>query len=198
MSIVKLHDTWGHEVTSAPSVEPVTRAAYFKDHIMSDETDIDNYIDEMLKAARQVVEVHLGRKLITQTVQIIADSFPGGDIELPFPPVQSITSIAYRDTAGSNQTETGYTLRAGNNNKNAVLQQPTSGWPSTDEEPQAVTITMVCGYGDAASDVPEAIKFAIMQLASSWYAQRESISPVNMSTVPQHLEWALSAYRTWY
>lgn len=45
------------------------------------------------------------------------------------------------------------------------------------------------------ADVPNTIKVAIMQLASSWYANRESVSPGNIKEVPHNLQFLLDAHK---
>jgi len=181
---VRIKD-WSAVTSVAPAKTAVT-AAEFKSYIRLDGTAEDTYIAGLLNAAIALVQQLTNRKLITQTVQVLFDRMPlgAGNLEIPFPSVQSVTSVAYRDTAGDDQTETGYTLRAGNDNMFAVLQEPTAGWPSTDDEPQAWTLTYVVGYGDDPDDVPEALRHAIMQIAAGWYENREALTALSIKAVP--------------
>ena len=195
---VRLSD-WSAVTSVAPVKEPVT-SAEFKSYIRLDGTAEDTYIAGLKSAARLLVEQLTNRKIITQTVQVLFDRMPfgAGNIDIPFPAVQSVTSVAYRDTAGDVETETGYTLRAGNHNMFAALQEPTSGWPSTDDEPQAWTFTYVVGYGDDPSDVPESLRQAIMQIAAGWYEHRESITSLPLNAVPWQAGIVIEQYKMRY
>ncbi len=143
--------------TVAPATEPVTLAEA-KAHLGVTISDDDARIQSLLVAAREWVESTTGLALITQTWVAKLDNFPPGDIlKLPKTPIQSITSVGYVDTNGADQTCTGYTLDAIGER---LYLQYGEDWPSTQGIENAVTITYVTGYGDAA-DVPESIKQAI-------------------------------------
>src|SRR4029077_18050283 len=57
-------------------------------------------------AAREYGETVTHRAFITQTWDDVRDGFPGSDeaIWLPRPPLISVTSVTYIDTAGATQT----------------------------------------------------------------------------------------------
>lgn len=60
-------------------------------------------------------------------------------------------------------------------------------WPSTTLRPaNGVCVTFVAGYGDAATDVPEKVKQALLLLIAGWYEQRESFvtTGVNINPIP--------------
>jgi uncharacterized phiE125 gp8 family phage protein len=64
---------------------------------------------------------------------------------------------------------------------------------------ELIRISYTCGYGDAATDVPQALRQAILLLLGHWYAQRETAADVAQREVP----WAATAlcqlYRTqWF
>lgn len=61
-------------------------------------------------------------------------------------------------------------------------------WPATLRVPNAVQIFLTAGYGNDASSAPAALKVALMQLAGTWYQNRESVSDLTMKTIPYHLE----------
>ena len=133
----------------------------------------------------------LGRALITQTWVMKLARFPCGGswslsdfgyrmaaIEVPLPPLQSITSIVYLDRAGASQTLSASRYQVVSRGKKPSLIVPAYGevWPVTRDQPQAVTVTFVAGYGAAAEDVPAPIRSAGLLMVSDLYQNREAQS----------------------
>lgn len=118
----------------------------------------------VIKAAREWCEEETGRRLVTQTVRATYHAFPCGPIRLPVAPVQSVTSLQYKDANGTTQTLTTHVPLL---DAPAPLLYPPeeAGWPATRwNRPDAVTVTFVAGYG-GASAVPERFKQAILLIA---------------------------------
>lgn len=164
------------KLITAPAVEPVTLAEA-KTHLRVDGTDDDALITALITAARQDCEHRLGRALIDQIWEKVLDAFPEA-IELPRPPVSSIVSVTYYDTAGALQTldAADYSLD-GENDFGPAWLTPVydTDWPDTYAIPNAVRVRCTCGYGASGSAVPEAIKAWIKLRVGALYAQRESI-----------------------
>lgn len=183
---------------SAPAVEPVG-SAEAKAHSRISLSDEDTLIDALIVAARQMAEQVTNRALITQTWKLYLDEFPSGDcIDLPYSPLQSVTSVSYIDTDGATQTfsNTLYDIDTISEPGRLVLK-PDSQWPDTKlGQVNAVTITYIVGYGDDAEDVPEPIKLAIKFLVGHWFENRELSSPgVDVSLVPKTFDWILMPWR---
>lgn len=111
----------------------------------------------------------LRRPLITQTWKLTLDQFPGwaDAISIPLPPLQSITTIKYYDTAGVLQTmdAADYIVDA-QSEPARVTPTIDDSWPQTQERVGAVEIVFVAGYG-AASDVPRRFKeWMLMQVGA--------------------------------
>ena len=129
----------------------------------------------IVRGAREHFERICKRSFLTQTWQMRMRSFPGWEIEVPMPPLQSVTSIAYTDTNGDAQTvdASDYIVDI-----YGILGriEPAFGetWPVARDIPNSVVVTFVAGYGDAASDVPEDLKRAIKLLGGTMYNTRES------------------------
>ena len=75
-----------------------------------------------------------------------------------------------------------------------LRQVPTLTVSSVADDAEAVRVVYTAGYGDAATDVPQAIRQAILLLVGAWYGQRESISPETVREVPFAVTALLSAY----
>jgi len=89
--------------TIAPASEPITLTEA-KAHLRveTDFTEDDTIIGTFISAARESCEARTGRQLVTATYALRLGGFPCGDsIELPKPPLVSVTSITYVDTDGT-------------------------------------------------------------------------------------------------
>ena len=153
-----------YKVTVEPTTEPIT-LDQFKDALRVTGCDFDEQLTELLKVCRKQVELDSMRKLITQTVVMYMDEFPNDEeIEIRLAPIQSISHVKYYDDNGTQQT-----FDSANYWTNLIETPPElclkSGlwWPLTQlERPNAVEVTMVCGYGAAAA-VPVEAKLAIKE-----------------------------------
>lgn len=147
-------------------------------HVRRDDSDDDAKITALIAVAMSRldgIDGILGRALITQTWSEQLDRFPVGDrLELPLAPAQSIGSIEYYDFDNAPQTlaASNYSLHTRAFGSYVKLGAQSS-WPSTYDRDDAVTVTFTAGYGDAAADVPAAIKHAALLLIGDWYENRE-------------------------
>lgn len=142
---------------------------------------------------------YLGRALLTQTWDLKFDRFPGFSdepIEVPLPPLQSVTSITYVDTAGATQTWASSEYDVDTHSEpGRILPGYNYRWPSTRDQINAVTLRFVAGYGADPADVPERIRLATAQLAAHWYQERELLAPGMVNRVPMQIEDAVANYR---
>lgn len=192
------------ELSSAPAsgieVVPTTD---MRNHLRIDHTEDDDYIDAVVRAAVLRAESYLNRKLITQTWTATWPDFDyatdasGVIIPLPFPPLQSVSSITYYDTNNSQQTYSSANYRTVTSRKEMgfIELDQSSSWPSLYARADAVTVTFICGYGGTASSVPEDIIHAIKLIAASFYENRESVTDMKLAEVPQSALWLLDTER---
>jgi len=183
-----------HKVTTQPTVEPITLAEA-KTHLRIIHDEEDNYIMGLISAARKWCEYYQNRAYITQTITAKCDAFPLTFV-LPMPPLVSVTSIQYIDTAGSTQTlSSSYYDVDTYAEPGRVTEAYSYSWPATRIIDNAVTITYVAGYGDPA-DVPEHIKHAIKLMVSHFYEMREPVvENTTITNVPMSVKSLLSATR---
>jgi hypothetical protein len=107
-----------------------------------------------------------------------------GVIDIPLPPLQSITAVQYTDFSGATQTfpTESYGVSLGTP---ARIQPAYSHiWPISRPTIDSVQIIYVCGYGDTAAAVPDPVKSAMKLLIGTWYENRESIAQMQMYPVP--------------
>ncbi len=178
--------------TGEPSVEPVTTAE-MKAHLRVDIGDDDALIDSLIQAARALAEVWTWRTFINSTYTLKLAAFRN-EMELPRPPLGSVSGITYLDTDGNSQTlaVTVYDVDT-DSEPGRVTLTLNETWPLTQDVIHAVTITFVAGYGSAASDVPETIKSAIKLLVGGMYEHREHWSEIKIETNPavEALLWSV-------
>ena len=185
---------------SAPAAEPIALADV-KDQLRIDGNDEDTILGRLIDVAIAYVDARgaLGRAMITQSW---AQHFymPVDRVRIEMLPFQSLTSVQYYDLDGALQTATlsDYEVVGAENEK---WLRPKEGkvWPSTDDRPDAIKVTYVAGYGNAATDVPETIRHALLMLVTHWFERREPSSEKALADIPWGVEALLNIERgRWY
>lgn len=182
-------------LVTLPSAEPVTLSEA-KAHLRVTASDEDSLITALIFAARNWAENFTQRALMTQTWDVLLDAF-ADEMELPLPPLQSVTSVKYLDTAGVEQTlaSTEYTVDTAAE-RGLVRLAYGKAWPATRAQANAVTIRVVAGYS-ATNPLPGAIKGACLLMLGELYARRETaIVGAPITTVPVSAEYLLWPYRS--
>lgn len=134
----------------------------------------------MIAAARAYVETVTRQQLVSATYTLTLDCFPAV-IRPPRPPLLSVSSIAYLDTAGDLQTLSAALYQVDSLSRpGRIMPARSQAWPSTDGDSfNAVTVTYVAGYGNYAQ-VPEVFKAIILLLVADLYEHREAQSEVRL------------------
>lgn len=156
---------------TAPASEPITLVEA-KAHLRLEVGDDDTYLTTLITAARQWAEEYCWRGLVTQTWDLILESFPCSDeIELPKGVLSSVTSVSYRDVNGDSHTWSSSNYLVDTAHQPGRIHLPYgSVWPATICRWDAVTIRYV--VGTAAGSVPAPIKQAMLLLISQMYEHR--------------------------
>ncbi len=185
------------------SVE-VVALADAKKHLRVDGVDEDDLIRGLAAAARDRLDGRdgvLGIALTTQTWELTLDGFPCDytkPILLPLPPLQSVTSVKYFDTAAVEQTWDPSLYQVDAVQWPARIQ-PVFGafWPITQYgRINAVTVRFVAGFGPGAGDVPLPIVQAMKLMIGHWYQNRELAVPgAGMTELPLAAEALLAPFR---
>ena len=171
-------------IHTPPVSEPITQDEA-KEHLRIEQTDdIENdYIDAIIKAAREHVEDICRRALLTQVWDYYLDGFPSADfIKLPFGNLQTtglVITYYSVDTDDSKKTNTmtlttDYLIETNGEACGKIVLPYGETWPSFTAWPtQAVKVHYTCGWTTRAL-VPNRIKAAIRLLCGDMYANRES------------------------
>ncbi|MBL6853133.1 MAG: phage head-tail connector protein [Alphaproteobacteria bacterium] len=159
-------------LNTPPAAEPVTLAEA-KLHLRVDTTDDDTLITRLIAATRARAEWHTGRAFVTQGWTLHLDAWPlDGVIELPLPPLQSVTSIV--TTARDDTTTTldpGLTIVDTASAPARIALAENTAPPTNLRAINGIAVTFTAGYGDA-STVPAPIKEAILDLTAAMYTNR--------------------------
>lgn len=178
---------------TAPAAQPISRAEA-KLHLRATETSEDSLIDALIAAATKHAEHITGRAFVTQTWVKTLDKFPPNAIELKAA-LASVVEIKFIDTNGVEQT-----LNPDHYQVDPYMLPgwvfPAYGydWPETRDQPNAVKVKFVCGFG-GASEVPDDVKAALKLLIGHLYENREASTDRALTEVPFAVDALLGPYR---
>jgi len=171
------------------AVEPVS-VSEAKAHLRVDTSDDDTYIGTLITAARQWAEAYIDRTLVYTQWQMKLDTFPW-EVEMPRPPMsQAGTTTAVSITYTISDSQTTATLstseyRVDRDSTPGVARTNYGGsWPSHLADQNSITVTWWGGYGPSGSDVPAAIRHAILMHVGHLYERRLAADNVASNEVP--------------
>ncbi len=190
--------TWACVVTEERDDAPLTLNDV-KEHCGVHSTVITE--DELLEiyrlTAADLVESLAEIALGTQTRVLTSNAWPYDDeaFRLPYPPLQEVVSVQYRDPNGVLQTWDPSKYDVVTSGRfGAIVPKVGQCYPATRAKvPDAVIVTFVCGYEDEA-DIPRRYLEAQRFLIAHWYANPEPMNVGNLvSSLPSGLDLVLGA-----
>ena len=161
------------KVTTQPTVEPVT-VAELKTFARIDTNEEDSLISSFIVAARMSAEEYLGQAFISQTITTFLEFWPGRMVELPRPPLISVTGVYTidEDDAETEYDSDNYYLNTIATPGQLCLKRGSTQPINTDRDFGRFIIRSVHGYGTAASDVPSQFVEGIKLWAAALYSDR--------------------------
>ncbi|MEM7425192.1 MAG: head-tail connector protein [Pseudomonadota bacterium] len=185
-------------LNSGPAVEPVSTEEV-RLHLRIDHADEDDLIASLVTAARVHIEVQTGQSLITQTWSVFQDVWPNAPaVTLPLTPVISVDAVRVysEDDTPSDIDPSHYFVDTASRPARLVLRSGRS-WPRPGRAANGAEVELTAGFGANASDVPEPLRQAVLQLVAHWYENREPIVVANSAMALPHMVSALLApYRS--
>lgn len=162
----------GLKVITPPAIEPVTwQEVALQLRYDDPDPDIQAQIEALISTAREWCEGYQNRAYITQTLEFALDNWPcGNEIGLPRPLLQSVIQVEYINDGASETLDAdlytvddyGFVAR--------VVLNPGVSWPIASlPGANGVRVRYVAGFGDAATDVPQRIRQAIIALTAHWF-----------------------------
>lgn len=188
MAIVRRQGT---RIVDRSSGHAVSMAAAKRQlRIEPDDTDQDEYIEELCAAAHQFVESQLGFPIMRQTRRTDLSGFPSGAIWLGGGAALTVGAVKYIDAAGTQQmlASSDYIVDAVSIPA-ALHPAPLKTWPSAQARPSAVQIEWTAGWANPA-DVPADLIHAMKLLIGHWDQTREAAS---LGTLSKEVEFAIAA-----
>lgn len=161
------------KVTTAPALEPVS-VAELKTFARIDGTTEDTLLAEFIQAARENTEKYLSRALITQTITASLDFWGDMAIQLPQPPLISVTQIHTLDESDVQTvySASNYYLITDEEPGKVIIKSGASPPTTTIRQKGGIQIVYLAGYGAASSDVPQGIRMGVQLWAASIYENR--------------------------
>ena len=202
--------------TLVSALEGALDLDYAKNHIRSLTDADDNLIAIWIEAATSYFFEQTGRSPLTQTRIALLDQFPFygvsascARIELPHPPLQSVTNVQYLDANG--------VLRSFNDGGSPLTNyftytapvgdyaacgpvEPIYGmtWPQARCQTGSVRITYTCGYASDADGVPPLIRNILCFLVAHFDQFRSAVHEARRGQVlelPYGIETLMDAFK---
>jgi uncharacterized phiE125 gp8 family phage protein len=182
------------QLVTPPAQEPLDLATA-KLWARIDGTALDPLIPGMIVAARQIAEQETGARLITQTWRQELDDWPAFLDTFALFPVQSVDLSYWNGSAWTALAGQAVSVR----DKFGVHVRQTVGGayaPLVATTGPRVRADFVVGYGDDATDVPQAIRQFIAAHVAYWVRNPEAALDRAMSPSP-FLSALLDPFRTY-
>lgn len=156
----------------------------------------DSALERLRKGARREAEHRTLRYLLTQTWDFVLNEWPAKDyIELPGGNLQTVSSVKWKDTDGTELTlteGTDYLVETNGDRCGRVVLPYGVSWPSGTLYPSnPITIRFVAGWTTAAA-VPEDIITAILFIAENRYYHGDREEALNRA-----IDSLLFTHRLW-
>lgn len=151
----------------------------------------------LIPAVVALAQQETNLSLITRTLRLTLDAFPldGERLELPRPPLRTVTHVKYYDENGTQQTwaMSEYDVFGliadypppddDAPNPGQIYPKYDKVWPTTRCHPNAVEIQWTAGYGAAHGAVPPLLKAGMLLMLGELFERREE-STVGAAVTP--------------
>lgn len=155
----------------------------------------DDLIMAMQGAAREHCENFLGRSIAQKTYEIALDEFPAGAIELPMPPLVSVSSVTAGEDSDGPLDAALYVVDDYSVPARVV---PVDTWPTVIAATNLIRIRFVAGYGeesDGVEPLPYAIRAAMLLMLAHLYENRSDTDEKAIASIPNGVEALLRPFR---
>jgi len=180
---------------SGPAVEPLT-VDEARAYLRVETNDEDALIGALIIGSRIHVEAQTGRALITQSWQLSLDAWPdNGRIGVVPAPLRTLDAARIYDSDGDTHAldTQAFVPDAG---ASTLVVLP---WllPAPGRIAGGIELDVTVGYGDAATDVPEALRQAVRLLVAHWYENRGVVATdtTRVAPLPSTITALLAPYR---
>lgn len=177
------------------AIEPVTttEAKTFIHEDLSDSAN-NTEIDLLISAARNWAEQYTGRTFITKTLAYAGEGVTGSEVRIPGLPIQSVASILYYNSAGTQVTWSSSEYQV-DFYTGKLQPAPGYSWPTIQRRKGGIAISYTAGFGATAASVPPQIRLAIRLLVAHWYENRSAVFAGTMTEAPLAVKDLLFPFR---
>jgi uncharacterized phiE125 gp8 family phage protein len=178
---------------TAPAVEPIGLDEA-KAFLRVEHSDDDEVIAALVAASRIHVEAQTRRALITQDWRMSIDAWPpDGRLLIRPAPLQSLDAARVYDFEGTaHEVDTQAFVP---DLANSALIFAPWALPAPGRIAAGIELDMTAGYGDNATDVPEALRQAIRLLTAHWYENRGLAAVGTVTVLPSTVAALIAPYR---
>lgn len=178
------------KVITPVSAEPIT-VDDVKDQLRIDTAEEDDYLADLIFAARDYAEHYTRLSLATQVLDLMLDALPSADfIDLPGSPVQFVTSFKLTDVFAVETTMvlgTDYLVDLDRIPARIVLPYNKS-WPGIELHPVApIRIRYESGYNNTTNKIPYSLKAGLLLHVGLLYQYRDAEIPEGAMTTVKRL-----------
>lgn len=181
-------------LVTAPEAEPISVEEALE-HLRIDGTSDPALVYQHVRAARDLAEAVTKRALMRQTWKYFTDCWPDAcGMELPKPPLASVTHVKYYDDDGTLQTlaTSVYSVDTFSEPGRITLAYNQT-WPSHRPIPNAIEVQYVAGYV-TADRVPASIIAGMKLILGHLYENREEVGFLTPNRLPMGALSLLSTY----
>jgi uncharacterized phiE125 gp8 family phage protein len=191
--------------TAPPATYPVDLATV-RAQLSIDTNDYDARLAGLIATATEMVEVYIGRALITRSCsgylnwwQQSPEGHTRAYLEIATPPLISVSAITTYDDA-----DTPTVFAASNyyvdtvRTPGRVMLRRAAWWPLPTRMANGIQVDFIAGYGAAPGSIPEQIRLAIQIIVAGLNEQRGdeiapgAMPPAAISLLSSHLVWPTS------
>ena len=179
-----------------PAVEPVTLAVA-KAFLRVEHDDDDDVIATLIAAARSQIEAQARRALITQTWQLIRDSWPpDGRLKALPSPLGAVLAARTYDAEGAPHAIDLQAFTVDKAAAPAIIAFVPWSMVAPGRAVAGIEIDIEVGYGDDPADVPQPLRQAISLLVAHWYENRGLIAVgQTVAVLPATVAAMIAPYR---
>lgn len=187
--------------TSIDGSEPI-KLAEAKEQCYETGSKWDSYLTALITVVREYAENDTWRSIVESTWEYRLDAFPDddGEINIPKPPILSVSKIEYVDGEGTTQTLADSEYNVDTDSEYGRVE-PEDSWPDTKDTYNAVIITFTAGYDGNSEDrkLPKPLKQGMLMLLKHLFDNRESVimsegNTLDIKEVPKSTDILLGFY----
>ena len=167
----------------APVAPPVTLAEA-KAHLRVTHDAEDSLIVDLIRAAGDFISEDAGLSPTNRVFRLSLSDRPATAVDLPRHPVTRIVSVTVYNRDGTPQALDGDRYALDLLRRPATLTLDDDALP---REVNGVEIEFEAGFGIVGSDVPEALRRAILALIARWYELRGAYAPSDQPVSVPHM-----------